>query len=53
MKTQNTFRLDRVELRVGQVFYVAGASAIYINDRLHSVVHPNPYTEATLREVVQ
>lgn len=40
-----TFRLDAIELRIGQTFYVKGARAIYVDDALHSVTHPNPYRE--------
>ena len=42
---RNRYRLDRIELRVGSVYYVSGCCAIYINDRLHSVTHPNPYKD--------
>ena len=40
-----TFRLDAIELRIGCTFYVKGACAIYIDDTLHCVTHPNPYSE--------
>ena len=46
MKQPKTFRLDKIELRMGCTYYVEGACAIYINDQLHSVTHPNPYDEA-------
>lgn len=44
--TPKTFRLDAIELRIGSTFYVKGASAIYVDDTLHSVRHPNPYRKA-------
>jgi len=40
-----TFRLDKIELRIAGTFYVEGATAIYVDDTLHSVRHPNPYRE--------
>ena len=46
MKQSKTFRLDRIELRRGATFYVEGACAIYVNDALHCVTHPNPYDES-------
>ena len=45
MKPSKTFRLDKVELRMGATYYVTGACAIYIDDALHCVTHPNPYSE--------
>ena len=46
MKQSKTFRLDKIELRMGCTYYVDGACAIYVNGRLHSVTHPNPYDES-------
>jgi len=44
-QTTKTFRLDRIELRIGCTYYVAGCCAIYIDDALQAVTHPNPYRD--------